>query len=253
MNKLQPVFTFITLAMSVSIFAQNSSSLEAKINTAMAMDYRSKAEVARDANREPLQALTFMGLRDDMKVIEFLPAGQAWYSKILAPVLADRGELHLIDSRQTFAGWGDLLQHKAFKSTKVIEIQNNYSRTEGRYVLGELNLGIDDADLVLNIREYHNFNDSDKTRLNRAAFNALKPGGSYVIIDHTRRHMQPETRLLGRREDPVQAILQVQAVGFELEKASDMFFRENDALDLEVGHASVTGRTDRFFLVFNKP
>jgi predicted methyltransferase len=32
-----------------------------------------------------------------------------------------------------------------------------------------------------------------------------------------------------------------------------MFFRENDALDLEVGDASVTGQTDRLFLVFKKP
>ncbi len=251
MNKFSTLSACITLLLSISVSA--ATPLHEKITAAMKMAYRSKAELARDANRDPVQALTFIGLRDDMKVIEFLPAGPAWYTKILGPVLADKGELHLLDSRQTFTRWGDLLENAAFKSTKAIAIENSYSRTEGRYVLGELNLGIDDADLFLNIREYHNFNEADKARLNRAAFNALKPGGRYVVIDHTRRHMQPETRALGRREDPVQVILEVQAVGFELEKASNMFFRENDALDLEVGDASVTGQTDRLFLVFKKP
>jgi|TARA_Y100000310_G_scaffold231230_1_gene233744 predicted methyltransferase len=253
MNKLFIVSACITLCLSNSVSAQDASSLQQKVSAAMKMDYRSKAEVARDANRDPVQALSFMGLRDDMKVIEFLPAGQAWYTKILGPVLADKGELYLLDNAQTFARWGDLLEHAAFKSTKAIEIQNSYSRAEGRYVLGKMNIGVDDADLFLNVREYHNFNEADKARLNRAAFDALKPGGKYVVIDHTRRHMQPESRQLGRREDPVQVILEVQAVGFELQKASDMFFREQDGLDLEVGHASVTGQTDRLFLVFSKP
>jgi predicted methyltransferase len=47
--------------------------------------------------------------------------------------------------------------------------------------------------------------------------------------------------------------LDVQAAGFVLEKASDMFYSPMDALNLEVGDASVTNRTDRFFMVFRKP
>ena len=95
-------------------------------------------------------------------------------------------------------------------------------------------------------REYHNFNLEDKDKLNRAAFKALKPGGKYVIVDHSRRHMQPETRELGRREDPVKVILEVQAAGFVLEDSSDMFYRPDDELRYEVGRKSVRGNTDRF-------
>ena len=110
-----------------------------------------------------------------------------------------------------------------------------------------------DADMVLNIREYHNFNLEDKSTLNKAAFDSLKPGGKYAIVDHTKCHMEPETKELGRREDPVKVILEDPAAGFILEDSSAMFFRPDDTLRYEVGRKTVSGNTDRFSLVFKKP
>ena len=110
-----------------------------------------------------------------------------------------------------------------------------------------------DADMVLCIREYHNFNSEDRIRFNKAAFDALNPGGIYVVIDHSRRHMAPETWELRRREDAVKVIIEVQNAGFELVKSSDMFYRPDDELVYEVGRKTVTGNTDRFTLVFEKP
>ena len=240
-----------TLFVCALFAAESSAALSDKIEAAMQMDYRTEGELARDANRAPIEALAFMGFQDDMKVVEFVPSRQAWYTKILGPVLADKGELYVVDSNTTFESWGDLLKNPAFKNTHKIPVDLSYNREEMRYNLGELNLGINDADIFLNIREYHNFYAEDKARINQTVFDTLKSGGRYVVIDHSRRHMQPEEPPLSRREDPVQVITQVQAAGFILEKASDMFYRPVDTLDKEVGEFS--GRTDRFFLVFKKP
>jgi predicted methyltransferase len=231
-----------------------AQSVQEKIDAAMKMSYRTEAERVRDSDRKAPEALAFMGLRDNMKVVEFFPARQAWFTKVLAPVLADKGQLWLIDSDATFKSWGDLLKNPVFKTTKTITTDASYNRAERRYNIGEIVIPFNDADLFLNIREYHNMNAADKARLNKVAFNALKSGGKYVVIDHTRRHMQAEDDgPLFRREDPVKVILDVQAAGFILEKASDMYYSPVDALNLEVGDASVTNRTDRFFLVFRKP
>lgn len=247
--KLSALCSLLTLS-SLAL----AQSVEDKINAAMKMSYRTEAELARDSDRKAPEALAFMGLRDNMKVIEFFPARQAWYTKILAPVLKDKGELWLIDSDATFKSWGDLLKDPAFKTTRTITVDASYNREERRYNIGEIKIPVKDADLFLNIREYHNFNAADKARLNKAAFNALKSGGRYVVKDHTRRHMQPENDgPLFRREDPVDVILEVQAAGFVLEKASKMFYSAADTLNVEVGDKSVTNRTDRFFLVFKKP
>ena len=63
--------------------AQSLTPLQQKVQSVMAMDHRTDAELARDADRDPVAALDFIGLRDDMTVIEFLPAGQAYYAKII--------------------------------------------------------------------------------------------------------------------------------------------------------------------------
>jgi predicted methyltransferase len=74
-----------------------------------------------------------------------------------------------------------------------------------------------------------------------------------VIVDHSRRHMAPETHNLRRREDAEKVILMVKAVRFLLDKSSDQFYHPDDALTFEVGRKTATGNTDRFILVFRKP
>jgi predicted methyltransferase len=246
-------FTLATILLSQVFVSQAAQSeLQKDVQSAMKMEYRTEADTKRDRNRSPAQALAFFDLKKNMKVIEFAP-GNGWYTKILAPLLAEKGELHLAYKEEWLNNMDDLLAHKAFKSTKKLPIALSWNNKEYRYDLGKLSFGMNDADMVLNIREYHNFNDEDKIKLNNAAFLALKSGGTYVIIDHTRRHMIDETRELSRREDPVTVILEVQKAGFVLEKSSNMFSRPDDELRYEVGRKTVTGNTDRFTLVFKKP
>ena len=50
----------------------------------MKSDIRTAEEKGRDEERKPRQTLEFFGLKDNMRVIELVPAG-GWYTKILAP------------------------------------------------------------------------------------------------------------------------------------------------------------------------
>ena len=109
------------------------------------------------------------------------------------------------------------------------------------------------VDLVVTFRNYHNFGYDDRMSINKSAFNALKSGGLYGIVDHTRRHMEPNTRENGRRVDPVLVIKEVQDSGFVLVDYSDVKRSPEDALQFEVGNPQVTGKTDRFTLLFRKP
>jgi predicted methyltransferase len=253
MKKTLTTLTLATLLLGQVFTSQAAQSeLQKNIRSAMKMDYRTDGDTKRDNNRSPVQALTFFDFKQNMKVIEFAP-GNGWYTKILAPLLAEKGELHLAYKKEWLDNMDDLLADKAFKSTKKLPIELSWNNEEYRYDLGDLSFGMNDADMVLNIREYHNFNDEDKAKLNNAAFSALKSGGTYVVIDHTRRHMIDESRELSRREDPVTVIIEVQKAGFVIEKSSNMFSRPDDELRYEVGRKTVTGNTDRFTLVFKKP
>jgi predicted methyltransferase len=89
--------------------------------------------------------------------------------------------------------------------------------------------------------------------LNRSVFKALKPGGVYALVDHTRRHMQGDNDENRRRLDPVQAIKEILAAGFEFVDYADLHYRADDELLYEVGRKTVTGNTDRWTLMFRKP
>ncbi|MEM8497478.1 MAG: methyltransferase [Pseudomonadota bacterium] len=252
MNKL--LIALLTVATSILSFSAYAApnSIQDKVLEVMEMEHRTDADIKRDENRSPHRALAFFGLRQNMKVIEFAP-GNGWYTKILAPLLKDKGELHLVYKQEWLDDLDDILAFDALSNAKKLPIDLDWNDEEYRYVFGKLDFGINDADMVLNIREYHNFNAEDKARFNAAAFNALKPGGTYVVVDHSRRHMAPETWELRRREDAVDVILDVQDAGFKLIKSSDMFYRPDDELIHEVARKTVTGNTDRFTLVFRKP
>jgi predicted methyltransferase len=65
------------------------------IEAALASDIRTAEERARDTpERKPVQTLEFFGLQPTMSVVELFP-GAGWYTKVLAPVLAERGKLYV--------------------------------------------------------------------------------------------------------------------------------------------------------------
>ena len=86
----------ILFALCLSLFALavHAGEIDAKVEAALAAEGRPEADAARDRNRRPLQTLKFLGLEDDMRVLELLPGG-GWYTRILAPVLADNGKLYV--------------------------------------------------------------------------------------------------------------------------------------------------------------
>ncbi len=244
----------ISLPLSPALAAEKElSATETKIQAALSNDRRTEKETARDRNRKALETLNFFGLKDDMTVLELLPGG-GWYTKILGPVLEEKGKLYISIGAERI---GESLEGKpGFGSMKVIPFdRSNFSREEGalRSTIPEFSFGIRKVDMVLTFRNQHNFDAAGRAHINQAAFEALKKGGVYGVVDHTQRHMEELTRESRRRIDPVLIIKEVQAAGFELVDYSTLHFRPDDELRYEVGRKSVTGNTDRFTLLFKRP
>ena len=226
-----------------------AAEIDDKVNAALASDIRTDAERARDANRRPLETLKFFGLSDDMHVLELFPGG-GWYSKILAPVLAENGRLGVsiftqnVEAVAAEAGWDiDVIANDGYQAVEGTQ----------RFTMTGMDFGEGRFDMALTFRNMHNFTDDGRAMLNAAVFRALKPGGIYGVVDHTRRHMQADTDENWRREDPVRTIKEVQAAGFEFVDYTDLHYRPDDELRYEVGRRTVTGNTDRFTFKFRRP
>lgn len=225
-----------------------------KIEAAMKGEIRTAAERERDGERKPRQTLEFFGLRDDMRVLELIPSG-GWYTKILAPVLAEKGELYVAIG--TARALEPMIKDvPALAKVKVAQTDAKMAPAAGqmgKFDLGDFSLGVKNLDLVLTFRNYHNLTPAARASLNRAVFAALKSGGTYGVLDHTRRHNEPENAENWRRMDPVLVIREVQAAGFVLDDFSSQHYIPDDELRYEVGRRSVTGNSDRFALRFRKP
>ncbi len=236
---------------SLGAHAQDDG-VAAKIRSAMEGEVRTDADIARDRNRKPVETLQFFGLTDDMRVLELLPGG-GWYTKLLAPALRDSGELYVAigtDSVQQ-----NLLTQPGFDHVKVLDVGAELVR-DGPYGTRNVepfDFGVRDIDLVLTFRNWHNFTPQGRANLNAAVFLALRPGGLFGVVDHSRRHMAELTAETRRRVDVVQIIKEILDAGFQFVDYSDLHYRPDDELRYEVGRATVTGNTDRFTLLFRKP
>jgi predicted methyltransferase len=89
---------------------------------------------------------------------------------------------------------------------------------------------------------------------NRAVYERLKPGGSYVIVDHAAAAGSgaSDTQSL-HRIDPAFVREEVEAAGFVLDAESAMLANKDDPHAIKVFDPSIKGETDRFVYRFARP
>jgi predicted methyltransferase len=233
-------------------YAVAANEIDAKVEAALAAEARPQTDRDRDRNRKPLETLNFFGLKDDMRVLELIPGG-GWYTRVLAPVLAENGKLYVALGTRRIKE--RVLKESGFEEVELLETSDNLHRPEGSryYTLDDFSFGVSNLDMVVTFRNLHNFDADSRARLNNQVFKSLKSGGLYGVVDHTMRHMEPPDYENRRRIDPVLVIKEMLDQGFEFVDYSDLHFRADDELEYEVGRRSVSGNTDRFTMLFRKP
>lgn len=111
-------------------------------------------------------------------------------------------------------------------------------------------------DLVVIVLFYHDtyWVGTDRARMNAAVFRALRPGGAYVVIDHSTRACtgSSDAQTLHRIDEALVRD-EVLAAGFTLDGASDFLRDPSDTRDWSVFDKTRKDHTDRFALRFVKP
>lgn len=244
---------------------------DAALTASLAQPDRTEKERMRDAYRHPKETLEFFGLRKDMTVVE-LWAGGGWYSKVLAPVLADKGTF--IATGYDASGSGEEAEFgKAidarFKNDKAFAKAQLHVMHPSK---GDFNMGPDgSADLVLTFRNIHNWmEDGIADKVFAAAFAVLKKGGTFGVVEHrAKADADPEKVFKSGyvREDAV--IAMAQKAGFVLAARSEINANPKDTKDYPKGvwtlppayangevdkdkYAAI-GESDRMTLKFQKP
>jgi predicted methyltransferase len=115
------------------------------------------------------------------------------------------------------------------------------------------------ADVIWTSQNYHDFHDSffgpaDLVGVNKAIYDALKPGGVYVVLDHVAQAGSGlrDTETL-HRIDPATVKKEVLAAGFIFEGEDNSLRNPADPHTKNVFDPSIRGKTDQFIYKFRKP
>ncbi|WP_265571127.1 class I SAM-dependent methyltransferase [Sphingomicrobium nitratireducens] len=234
------------------------------LQAAIASPVRSAANRARDTQRHPAQTLAFFGVEPDDRVVELWPGG-GWYTEILAPYLADAGELVLVSSE---GGLGPARAKAGADPATYGKVRFASLPAPG----GDAGLG-GTVDVVLTFRNTHSWLNAEPPHaaaMFASAFAMLKPGGTLGLVQH-RLPENGAAALEGRSGYVKQStvIALAQAAGFELVETSEINANPNDSADHPNGvwtlpprldafegeraHYLAIGESDRMTLKFRKP
>ena len=206
------------------------------LQDAVAGDWRSPADKARDAWRHPIETLEFWGLQPGQTVVEFWP-GAGWYTDILAPYLAaNKGKLIAADLEPTDPASTEIVEAYRARLKAKPKIYGDVEITAFGPTSGPV-APAGSADLVLFLRNLHNWMAAGiAEKAFRDAFAALKPGGVLGIEEHRAPPggVQDVLAANGYVQEAY-AVRLAQEAGFVLDKTSEINANPADDRDHPFG------------------
>ncbi|MCB9786912.1 MAG: class I SAM-dependent methyltransferase [Deltaproteobacteria bacterium] len=208
---------------------------------------------ALDAGRHPAETLAFFRVYPGMKVAE-LGAGGGYTTELLARAVGVGGRVYGQNSQFIL----DRFAQKPWTERLALPQMTNVTRLDAPFD-APFPLDLNDLDLVVNVLFYHDtyWQEVDREAMNRAVFQALRPGGLYGIIDHSAREGDGATAVKTFHRVEEKLVRQeIEAAGFVLVDQSDFLRNPADTRDWNDAPGAAgdrRGTSDRFALLFMKP
>jgi predicted methyltransferase len=233
------------LALAAAACATMPAPRAADYAAILADPIRPEADRARDADRRPAELVAFAGVRAGDKVAELAPGG-GYFTRILSGVVGPNGRIFANAGRASPTL--DALATTRPNITVTVAAPGTIPVPEP-------------VDVVWTTLNYHDFKNVKRddgsdgaAAINAAAFRALKPGGTYIIVDHEAGAGVGAgiTSTLHRIEGAL-VRREVESAGFRLEAQSDLLRHPADDHSAKVQETGIRGKTDQFVLKFRKP
>jgi predicted methyltransferase len=214
---------------------------------------RTPRDQGLDAGRKPVEMLAFVDARPGMRVAD-LGAGGGYTTELLARAVAPDGVVYA----QNPPDWVGSFLKTAWPARLERPAMKNVVRAD-RDFADPLPPEAKDLDRVVMMAIYHDvaYMPVDRQKMNQAIFDALKPGGSFVIVDSSARSGTGanDAEKLHRIDEQLVKD-ELQRAGFRLAGEGDFLRNAQDTRDwssspVEAGERR--GTSDRFVLRFVKP
>jgi len=209
---------------------------------------RSDADRARDEDFQPDTLLLFQVVLPGMRIAE-IGAGDGYFTELLVRVAGPKGKVYA----QNPPRYPDARTERRLTARLKQPVMANVTMVR-RAFDSPLPPEARDLDLVVANYSYHMAValGANRNRMNRAVFEALKPGGFYVVTDHSARKGRAFSDAVGlSRVEDAAVGAEVEAAGFKLVERAGFLASRGDPLTVPAVGSGV--RADAYSLKFVKP
>jgi len=239
-------------AVSTVAVAETRGATPAYVTAAM-NDPARKEDAANDDRRHAAAVVAFTKVKPGAKVLELIP-GSGYWTRIFSGVVGPKGRVYTVwpNEMQKFAAkslanWNELVKKPPYTNVSLLE--------QAAAALSSP----EPVDVVFTSQNYHDYHDKfmgpvDMAEFGKQVLATLKPGGVFVVIDHTAAAgsgiADAETL---HRIDPEVVKQEMTAAGFVFDGSSDALHNAADPHTAKVFDPSIRGQTDQFIYRFRKP
>lgn len=243
----------MALPLTAQAAPQEASSATAPVPAWIASavnDPAREADKADDARRKMTAVMAFTGVKPGDTVVELDP-GSGYWTRVFSRIVGVDGHVDTVwpeeMAKYTAKGlalWKKLSATEHYANVRVLEQPAAVLKVPEK------------ADIVFTSQNYHDYHNMpiDIAAFDKSVFDALKPGGVFIVIDHVAAAGSgaDATDTL-HRIDPALVKKELEAAGFVFAGKSDVLANPDDPHDVSVFDASVRGHTDQFVYRFRKP
>ena len=218
------------------------------VAAAVANPNRPAADTTRDASRKPADVLAFSGVKPGDKVLELIPGG-GYFSRLLSGAVGPKGVVYAAApavNPETGKAAADKPTDPNFANISPVVLKVSTLATP------------EPVDMIFTAQNYHDFHLArlhlDVPALDKQLFALLKPGGLFVIEDHSAvAGTSLDTPDKIHRIDEAIVKQEAESAGFVLVSESDVLRNPADPRTGLVFDPAIRGHTDQFVLKFRKP
>jgi predicted methyltransferase len=231
---------------AISAPASAQDSQEARMRAALASPERSEEDRARDAMRHPIEVVQFLGIEDGDDVLELVAAG-GWYTQVLSAAVGPQGHVYA-QNPSFFVGREGFVESETALHDRLGNVMAVHGEVADAGISGQM----DAALTALNLHDMYNSGGEEAAMaLIGSAFDALRSGGVFGVIDHRGMAGQPNADYHRMQEQTAVELLE--KAGFVVEATSNILGNPADDHMRGAGDPSLGRNSDRFLIRARKP
>ncbi|MEO9233243.1 MAG: methyltransferase domain-containing protein [Polyangiaceae bacterium] len=250
-----PAAPVTTAAQTTTTSASSTTGMTPdSIKSLLAASDRTDSDRKTDTLRHPEAFLQFIGIAPGMHVAD-LGSGTGYTTELLARAVGPDGTVYSQNDPELIKKFFD----KPLTERLARPANKNVTREDRKFDDPLPADAKNNLDIVVDYIFYHDAVSlgTDRDKMNGAVFGALKPGGTYVIVDASAKSGDGvnDTKTLHRIDENI-VKTEVQKAGFTFVSSADFLRNPSDTRDWNSSPKAAgdrRGTEDRFVFKFQKP